>query len=78
MFSFLNLFLSLIELKNRHSLRSGPETRDPQAQGPEIQDSGTRDPVILTLGTLGLWACDPGTWDPDTQEPGNGTPGPCD
>ena len=45
----------------RHSLKSGPET-----QNPEAWDLGPWDPEIQDSGT---W--DPGTWNPDSQDPGN-------
>ena len=46
-----------------HSLKSGPGTRDPEAQAPKTRDPGIRDSGTRELGTLRLWNWDPGTWD---------------
>ena len=40
----------------RRSLKSGPETRDPEICDPGPWDSETRNPET----------CDPGTWNPGT------------
>ena len=63
--SLLSYWESIVTHK-RHSLKSGPETRD---LGPWDLRPGTLRPGTLGAGTLRLW--DPATRDSDTQDPGN-------
>ena len=64
----LTLFRTL--LRYRHSLKSGPETRDPRpgTMRSETRDPGTLRPWDAETWTLGLW-----NWNPGLAILGHGT-----
>ena len=69
------LFSAQTMQRYRHSLKSAPETQDPETWDPETRDPETWDPESKTLGPGNLWLWDPGTQNHDIQDPGTGTLG---
>ena len=64
---YISFFEKFVKCMNHqgHSLKLGPETRDPrpETQDPETRDPETRDPGTLRPRTLGPWS-----WVPETRD----------